>query len=78
MTEIEAMDRESMERLRFDRRLMRRREWVDEAELEAHVEALPDVAGKIASDDEASAGAEAPAEPASGAPSEPGGSSTPS
>jgi hypothetical protein len=73
------MDRDSMERLRFDRRLLRRREWVEEAELEAHVEALPDVAEKIASDDEAPAAAPgAPANLAAGSVSEPEGSSTPS
>ncbi|MBW2426278.1 MAG: hypothetical protein JRG86_18670 [Deltaproteobacteria bacterium] len=70
-----------MQRLRFDRRLLRRREWVEEAELEAHVEALPDVADKIASDDEAPAAAADPGVPAdltATSSSEPGGSSTPS
>jgi hypothetical protein len=41
------MDRESVERLRFDRRLLRRREWVAEGEYEAYTEALPDVSDKM-------------------------------
>jgi len=41
------MDRESVERLRFDRRLQRRRHWLAENELEGHFEGLPDVSGKM-------------------------------
>ena len=42
------MDRESMRRLRLDRRLIRRRGWVPEEELESELAALPDVSHKIA------------------------------
>lgn len=41
------MDRESVERLRFDRRLQNRREWIDPADLDAHIESLPDVSDKM-------------------------------
>lgn len=42
------MDRESMKRLRLDRRLIRRRGWVSKEELERELTALPDVSHKIA------------------------------
>ena len=42
------MDRESMRRLRLDRRLIRRRGWVSKDELEREMAALPDVSHKIA------------------------------
>jgi len=42
------MDRESMRRLRLDRRLIRRRGWVSDEELERELTALPDVSHKIA------------------------------
>ena len=41
------MDRESVERLRFDRRLACRRDWVDASEVEAHFDALEDVSEKM-------------------------------
>jgi hypothetical protein len=41
------MDRESVERLRFDRRLERRRGWVEDADRDAHLESLPDVSEKM-------------------------------
>ena len=41
------MDRESVERLRFDRRLQRRRDWVESSEVDANLEALPDVSDKM-------------------------------
>jgi hypothetical protein len=55
------MDRASVERLRFDRRLSRRRDWVEESEVEQYLESLPDVSGKMATigDLEAEAGSEA-------------------
>ena len=40
------MDRESMRNLRLDRRLTRRRGWISPDDLEASLEALPDVAEK--------------------------------
>jgi hypothetical protein len=42
------MDRESMRRLRLDRRLIRRPGWVSEEELERELAALPDASHKIA------------------------------
>lgn len=41
------MDRESLDRLRFDRRLQHRRGWLAPGELERHVTTLPDVADKL-------------------------------
>lgn len=41
------MDRESVERLRFDRRLSSRRDWVEQTDVDAHLEALPDVSDKM-------------------------------
>ena len=46
------MNREAMEKLRLDRRLINRRGWVSKAELEKNLEALPDVSDKIAPRDE--------------------------
>jgi len=40
------MNRESTDKLRFDRRLLQRRGWVSRDQLAAALEALPDVAGK--------------------------------
>ena len=42
------MNRETMSALRLDRRLLTRKDWVDEGELESALEALPDVSHKIA------------------------------
>ena len=55
------MDRESLERLRFDRRLQNRRGWLAPGELERHVETLPDVSDKrtTLADQEAAAAAAA-------------------
>lgn len=41
------MDRESVERLRYDRRLQRRRDWVDDAQRQAQLDSLPDVSHKM-------------------------------
>lgn len=41
------MDRESVDRLRFDRRLEQRRGWVEDAAKQAHIESLPDVSDKM-------------------------------
>ena len=41
------MDRESVERLRFDRRLRRRRGWVEQSDYEAHLESLADTSDKM-------------------------------
>jgi hypothetical protein len=40
------MDRRSIDRLRLDRRLIRRRGWISKEELRAELEALPDAAQK--------------------------------
>ncbi len=45
--EDELMDRESVERLRFDRRLRRRRGWVEQSDYEAHLESLADTSDKM-------------------------------
>jgi hypothetical protein len=41
------MDKASVERLRFDRRLQNRLGWVEPADREAFLESLPDVSGKM-------------------------------
>lgn len=61
------MDRRSLERLRLDRRLIRRRGWISKQELSAELESLPDAADKVTTlgeaADRAKAGAgKAPAE----------------
>lgn len=40
------MNRISMQKLRLDRRLIRRRGWIGKAELERELTGLPDVGGK--------------------------------
>ena len=40
------MNRESLERLRLDRRLLRRRGWMSTGELDRALEQLPDVGSK--------------------------------
>ena len=42
------MDRESTQRLKLDRRLIRRRGWLSEEELQSELASLPDVSHKIA------------------------------
>ena len=42
------MDRKSLERLKFDWRLIRRRNWISSDELRRELDALPDVADKVA------------------------------
>ena len=59
--EEELMDRESIAKLRIDRRLIGRRGWISKEDLEAAIEALPDSAGKI-KPPEPEDGDEAPAE----------------
>jgi hypothetical protein len=44
---MNVMDRDSVERLRFDRRLQRRDGWVDASQQEAFVDGLPDVSEKM-------------------------------
>ncbi len=42
------MDRKSLDRIRFDRRLIRRRNWIPANELKRVLDALPDVTDKVA------------------------------
>jgi hypothetical protein len=61
------MDRESLERLRFDRRLQSRRGWLAPSELDRHLQTLPDVSDKLttlAAQEEGTAAAEGAANPA--------------
>ncbi len=62
------MDRESMKRLRLDRRLIRRRGWISQRDLEREMSARPDVSDKIqpleSEDAEAGGSAASPEEPA--------------
>ncbi len=62
------MDRNSMQRLRLDRRLLRRRGWIEQEELDSALAALPDVADKIAPDEPEEEEPAAPAPPAPAAP----------
>lgn len=41
------MDKGSVERLRYDRRLQRRLGWIDEADQKAYLASLPDVSEKL-------------------------------
>jgi hypothetical protein len=41
------MDKESVERLRFDRRLKRRSGWIEETDHQVYLDALPDVSEKM-------------------------------
>ena len=41
------MNKESVEDLRFDRRLRHRPDWIQDTDLEAHLAALPDVSEKM-------------------------------
>lgn len=60
------MDRESLDRLRFDRRLQNRRGWLAPSELDRHLETLPDVKDKLTTlaAQEESAAADGAANPA--------------
>ncbi len=46
------MDRETISKLRLDRRLIQRRDWISPDDLERELEALPDVSHKIAPEQE--------------------------
>jgi hypothetical protein len=62
------MNRESMQKLRLDRRLIRRPGWLAPAEVESEIDALPDVAHKATTlgevEDDADSGNEDSASPA--------------
>jgi hypothetical protein len=57
------MERGSMEKLKFDKRLARRRDWVDQSELSSHVDALPDVADKCWKEEQEAEGSTPEANP---------------
>lgn len=57
------MHRETISKLRLDKRLIRRRGWISPDDLERELEALPDVSDKIAQPEEMADDAAAP-EPA--------------
>jgi hypothetical protein len=66
------MNREANQKLRLDRRLIRRRGWISEGELARELERLPDVAQKAttlgeAADEREAAGAAARSQGESGA-----------
>ena len=46
------MNKTSLDKLRFDRRLRHRRDWVSNSDYSQEIESLPDVADKIAPLDE--------------------------
>lgn len=48
------MDRESIKKLKVDRRLIDRRGWISKADLDKELESLPDTSDKIAPPDEES------------------------
>ena len=66
------MDVESTDKLKLDLRLIRRRGWISQADLERALEALPDVASKATrpkpagSEGDAGSGSAAEAPPAGG------------
>ena len=64
------MDKESVERLRFDRRLKRRSDWIEETDYQAYLDALPDVSEKMTTcaNEETGAGEAAPEPPPAAAP----------
>ena len=61
------MDRDSIDRLKLDQRLIRRRGWIADDELQRALADLPDAADKIAPAETPSEGSEAEATPASDA-----------
>jgi hypothetical protein len=72
-SESEVMDKESVERLRFDRRLQRRSGWVEETTQNAYLESLPDVSEKMTTcaDEEKATSAAAPTLPSPSSPPSP-------
>jgi hypothetical protein len=65
------MDREATQRLRLDRRLIRRRGWISKEELGKELEALTDAAGKATTLGAAEGGARETARPAASTPEPP-------
>jgi len=55
------MNREAIEKLRLDRRLIRRRGWISSGEVEQALGELPDVSAKIAPSEGSGAAESAPA-----------------
>jgi hypothetical protein len=50
----EEMDRRSVEKMKLDRRLIGRRGWIADKDLQRELDQLPDVSDKIATEDEGS------------------------
>ena len=48
------MNRDSIQQLRLDRRLIKRRGWISADELDKEIEALPDASDKVAPPEEES------------------------
>ena len=72
------MNRESMQRLRLDRRLARRSGWISPEELARELESLPDVSHKVARQSEAGdGGGESPAPSTAGSAGAPTGEDEP-
>lgn len=66
------MNRDALQKLRLDRRLLERRGWMGEAELERELAALPDIAAKATTLGEAADEREAAAGSARGGAGESG------
>lgn len=62
------MDNESTSKLRLDRRMARRRGWIDKTELARELDSLPDISSKVAGGDDP----ETPAAPEPAAAPSPG------
>ena len=54
------MDRETISKLRLDKRLIQRRGWISPDDLERELEALPDTSEKVAPDEELESSATPP------------------
>lgn len=52
---VRIMERGSLEKLKFDKRLRRRQGWVSDRDIEDHLKSLPDVSDKIAVESDESA-----------------------
>lgn len=50
------MDKKSIDDIRFDRRMLRRRNWVKEEDLSRELDSLPDVSDKVERSEESESG----------------------
>lgn len=67
------MNRNALAQLRLDRRLIRRRGWIDSEELERELAALPDAAAKVSTQPAGERPAAPPPAPSSEGPERPAG-----